>query len=62
MFEKVKNEAVKQGISLNKLARMANMAQPDLSCALSGKKPFYPNWRKRVSEVLGVPEDELFDE
>lgn len=62
MHENIRTEAKRQGLSLNKLSRIAEISQSDLSCAINGKKPFYPAWRKRVSEALGVPENELFPE
>ncbi|MCR5034399.1 MAG: helix-turn-helix domain-containing protein [Clostridia bacterium] len=60
MYDKVRDEMKKQGMSTNKLSFRAEIAQSDLSCALNGKKPFYPAWRRRVAEALGVPEDTLF--
>lgn len=62
MFEKIEAEMKKQGISRYKLALEAKIAVPDLYCAMSGKKPFYPNWRKRVADVLGVDEAVLFED
>lgn len=51
-----------KGISKNQIALMARITPGDLYQALNGKKPFFPAWRKRISETLGVPEDELFPE
>ena len=59
-YETVKKEAEAQGLSIRKLAAKANMTAPDLCQAISGAKTFWPQWRKRVSEALGVPEDQLF--
>lgn len=56
-------EAMKQkGLSGNKLAFKTFIAPSDLSQAINGKKPFFPSWRKRISEVLGIPESVLFPE
>ena len=47
----------KMRVSLN-----AGINPPDFYQALNGKKPFFPAWRKRVSEALEISEDELFPE
>ena len=62
MYEKLRAELKKRGISVNKLSFMSNIAAADLYSMLKGKKVMFPNWRKRISEALGVPADELFDE
>lgn len=56
-LEKALNE---KGLSVLQLSYLARISQPDLSRAVNGKKPFYPSWKKRVSEVLEIPESELF--
>lgn len=62
MFDKLQTEMKRQGISRYKLALKANIAVPDLYSAMSGKKPFFPNWRKRVANVLCVDEADIFDD
>jgi lambda repressor-like predicted transcriptional regulator len=52
----------KRGISKNQLAMEARISPADFYQAINGKKPFFPAWRQRVSEVLGIPESELFPE
>lgn len=52
----------KMGISKNQLAMEARINPADFYQAINGKKPFFPAWRKRISEVLGMPESELFPE
>ena len=52
----------KRGISTNKLSFISSIAASDLYCALSGKKPLYPNWRKRIAEALEMSVEELFGE
>ena len=42
------------------LALKSNIAPSDLYSALSGKKPIYPGWKKRIAECLQVDEAELF--
>ena len=49
-------------ISQRKLSQMSNITNQDLNQALNGKKPFFPAWRKRISEALNIPESELFPE
>lgn len=62
MNEKLKAEMARQGISGNRLAMKSLIAPSDFYNAIHGKKPWYPKWRNRVAEVLGVPESELFDD
>ena len=62
MYEKLKETIKEKGITTNKLARITGIASQDLYNAYSGKKRIYPNWRKRISEALGISEEELFEE
>ena len=60
MYERLREIVRQQGLSINKLALLSNITPADLYSAMSGKKPFFPNWRKRVALTLNVTEDELF--
>lgn len=51
-----------KGISQRKLSIDAGIASQDVNQAINGKKPFFPGWRKRISDALGVPEEDLFPE
>ena len=62
MYDKLKNVLDEKGISMYRLAKLSNIASPDLYSALSGKKVLFPNWKKRISEALEMPEEELFEE
>ena len=62
MFEKLKAEMAKQGISGNRLAMMSFMSPSDFYAAISGKKPFYPAWRKRIADALDADEADIFDD
>ena len=62
MYEKLKQEMARQEISANRLAMMSFIASGDFYAAINGKKPFYPKWRSRIADALGVPESELFDD
>lgn len=62
MYEKLKEEMARQEISGNRLAMKAYIASGDFYSAIGGKKPFYPKWRSRIADALGVPESELFDD
>lgn len=61
-MKKIEQVLKKKGLSKNRAAMMAQISPSDLYQAINGKKPFFPAWRKRLSEVLQVPEDELFPE
>jgi len=51
-----------RGISRYRLAVDTKIAQSDIYCGISGKKPLYPAWRKRIADYLGVSEAEIFPE
>lgn len=62
MYEKLKAEMTRQKISGNRLSMKAFIAPSDFYNAMNGKKPFYPKWRSRIADALGVPESEIFDD
>lgn len=62
MYEKLKEEMKRQGISGNQLSMKAMVSSTDFYSALKGKRPFFPAWRKRVADVLGKPEADLFSD
>lgn len=62
MYEKLKEVITEKGITTNKLAHISNIASQDLYNAFNGKKRIYPNWKKRISQALEIPEEELFEE
>lgn len=51
-----------KNLSKLQLALSTQIAPCDLYCAINGKKPFYPKWRKKVAEFVNVSEQELFSE
>ena len=60
MYFELKEIMKEKNISTHKLAKLSNITPQDLYSALSGKKPFFPNWRKRVAEALDSTVEELF--
>lgn len=62
MYEKLKEEMARQGISGNRLSMKAFMSQSDFYRAINGKMPFYPKWRERIADALGVSEKDIFDD
>ena len=62
MYEKLKTILKDRGLSVNKLAFRAEIANTSLYNALAGKIPMYPRWKKRISEFLELPEEEIFDD
>jgi len=52
----------KKKISKLKLAMGSGVTPSDLYSAMAGKKPFYPAWKKKISEYLKIDEKELFGE
>ena len=62
MYEKLKTVLKDRDLSINKLSFGARISPSDLSAVLSGKKPLFPNWKKRICDFLELPEEELFEE
>lgn len=60
--ERIHALLAEKNMTVYRLAKNANMYPCDLYNALSGERPFYPSWRKRIAQALGVPEEELFEE
>ena len=62
MYDSLKEIMKEKNITTHKLAKLSNITPQDLYAVLSGKKPFFPNWRKRVAEALDSTVEELFAE
>ena len=60
MYDNLKKIMKEKNINTNQLALLSRITPSDLYPALSGKKPFFPNWRKRVAEALDSTVEELF--
>jgi len=57
------NEIIRaRGMTKSEIAVMAKIPQNDFYQCTNGKKSFFPSWRKRVANVLQMPEDEVFPE
>lgn len=50
-----------RNISKLQLAMGAGINPSDLYCALNGTKPFYPKYKRKISEFLQIDEDVLFE-
>ena len=62
MYEHLKSILQERGLTKYRLAKMSHISTQDIYSLLNGKKPLYPNWKKRIAEALKVPEEELFEE
>ena len=62
MYDNLKSEMKKRGITTNKLAKLSNITPQDLYAALKGNKPMYTNWKKRIAEALETDVESLFEE
>lgn len=62
MYTKLKKTLVEQGITIYRLAKLSKISTQDLYTALKGKKPMYPNWKKRIAEALDTDVESLFNE
>jgi transcriptional regulator with XRE-family HTH domain len=52
----------KAGLSIGQLARSLRLSNTTISLAELGHMHPYPRLRKRISDLLNVPECEIFDE
>jgi hypothetical protein len=59
---KIREACKAKNIPLCRMLAAANIQTGDYYQAVNGKKPFFPNWRKRISKVLNTPGAELFPE
>jgi predicted transcriptional regulator len=50
----------KKNLSKLQLALRAGISPSDLYDAINGRKPFYPAWKKRISECLEMTEEDIF--
>ena len=56
-------EALKiRGLSQMRAARLADIPACNFNQVVNGKQYCHPRWRRSISEVLGIPENELFPE
>lgn len=62
MYTKLKKTLAEQGITIYRLAKLSKISTQDLYTALKGKKPMYPNWKKRIAEALNTDVESLFNE
>ena len=59
---KLRRVRTEKGYSLADLVRLTGIHESDISQLERGLRPAFPDWRKRLSRALKVPEDELFAE
>lgn len=62
MYNNLRNTLKEKNITVYRLAKMSNISTQDLYTALNGKKPMYPNWKKRIAEALNTDVESLFNE
>lgn len=62
MYAKLKKTLDVRNITIYRLAKMSKINTQDLYTALKGKKPLYPNWKKRIADALDTDIDSLFNE
>jgi len=60
MMNNLKVIRTSKGLSQFGLAKIADITPADLSRIENGKIYAYPNWRKRISKALEMPENEIF--
>ncbi len=58
----LKQILMNKGMSQNILSQQARIPASNINLIVNGKQYPGPSWRKRISEVLEIPEDILFPE
>lgn len=61
-YDRLLREMERQHIKAFSLAKRADINPSDLYSALNGNRPVFPAWRKRISAVLNVSEQVLFND
>jgi transcriptional regulator with XRE-family HTH domain len=62
MNHALRDERLRRGWTQTWLAGVTGIASPDLSAVEHGRKPAFPAWRRKLSQVFGLPEHVLFPE
>ncbi len=60
MANKVREERMKRGLSINKLSQLTSIGASDLSMLERGQRPAYPGWRRRIARAFKMDSDFLF--
>jgi len=61
-LNELKNIRELKGLSQFDLAKKANITPSDISRIENNKIFPYPQWRKRISDALNVPEEKIFNQ
>jgi transcriptional regulator with XRE-family HTH domain len=62
MKNKLREVRTKKGISQLELSRLTKIAPANICNIENGKQYPYPGWRRRIVEVLDMPEEAVFPE
>lgn len=62
MYSRLRSEIKNQNLSIRQVAIKAGIVPQALYAAINGRCEFWPGWRTRVANVMGVPEEDLFSE
>ncbi|MBI3932401.1 MAG: helix-turn-helix transcriptional regulator [Acidobacteria bacterium] len=60
MTLRLRAERLRRGWSMTRVAGLTGISPSDLSQLERGLRPAFPGWRRRLSDVFGVSEGELF--
>ncbi len=60
-YQKLREELKERKMSVRQLALSAGIIPQALYAALNGRAEFWPGYKKRVAEALGIPEADLFE-
>jgi transcriptional regulator with XRE-family HTH domain len=58
---RLRDERVRRGWSQTRLSGLTGISQADISAIECGRQAPWPSWRRRIAEVMGIPEAELFN-
>jgi transcriptional regulator with XRE-family HTH domain len=57
--DRLREERLRQKLSLHRLSMITGIAAPDLSNLERGLRPLYPGWRRRIARALKIKVENL---
>lgn len=61
-YKRLKEELQNRNMSVRQLAITAGIIPQALYAALNGNAKFWPGYKRKVADALGVPEADLFED
>lgn len=59
-MSRLREERLRRGWSQTKVTMQTGISTTDVGLLERGLRPAYPAWRRKLSALYGIPEEELF--